>query len=61
MAQVKDVVCGMMVDPETAPAKAEYKGQTYYFCAPGCKAAFEKDPEKYLAGAGEGHTEHHHH
>ena len=61
MAQVKDVVCGMMVDPETAPAKAEYKGQTYYFCAPGCKAAFEKDPEKYLAGADEGHAEHHHH
>lgn len=29
---VKDPVCGMMVDPETAPAKAEYQGQTYYFC-----------------------------
>jgi len=61
MAQVKDVVCGMMVDPETAPAKTEYKGQTYYFCAPGCKVAFEKDPEKYLASEGEGHGEHHHH
>ena len=36
----------MMVDPETAPAKTVYKGKTYYFCAPGCKAAFEKDPEK---------------
>lgn len=60
MAQVKDVVCGMMVDPETAPAKTEYKGQTYYFCAPGCKVAFEKDPEKYLKGEGEGHAEHHH-
>ncbi len=48
MAQVRDVVCGMMVDPETAPAKTEYKGKTYYFCAPGCKVTFEKDPEKYL-------------
>lgn len=48
MALVKDVVCGMMVDTETAPAKAEYQGQTYYFCAPGCKVAFEKEPEKYL-------------
>ncbi|MBU0702720.1 MAG: YHS domain-containing protein [Chloroflexi bacterium] len=45
----KDVVCGMEVDPETA-AKTEYKGKTYYFCAPGCKTAFEKDPEKYPEG-----------
>ncbi|HIE04871.1 MAG TPA: YHS domain-containing protein, partial [Candidatus Latescibacteria bacterium] len=34
--------------PDTAPAKAEYKGKTYYFCAPGCRAAFEKEPEKYV-------------
>jgi len=46
-----DPVCKMEVDPRTAPARMEYKGQTYYFCAPGCKAAFEKDPEKYLKGA----------
>ncbi|MBC8446981.1 MAG: YHS domain-containing protein [Chloroflexi bacterium] len=57
---VKDPICGMMVDPEKAPAKAEYKGQTYYFCAPGCKAAFEKDPERYLKPA-EVKEEHHHH
>jgi YHS domain-containing protein len=55
----KDPVCGMMVNPETASAKAEYKGQTYYFCAPGCKAAFEKDPEKYLKGT-EKHPHHGH-
>lgn len=58
---VKDPVCGMMVDPETAPAKAEYKGKTYYFCAPGCKVAFEKDPEKYLKGAEEPQGHHHMH
>lgn len=59
---VKDPVCGMMVDPETAPAKSEYKGKTYYFCAPGCKAAFEKDPEKYLKTEEEphGHSMHGH-
>ncbi len=56
----KDPVCGMMVNPEPAPAKTEYKGQTYYFCAPGCKTAFEKDPEKYLMAAMSG-EEHHHH
>lgn len=44
----KDPVCGMEVNEKTAPAKTEYQGQTYYFCAPGCKVAFEKDPSKYL-------------
>ncbi len=48
----KDPVCGMMVDPKTAPAKSEYKGKTYYFCAPGCKISFDKDPEKYLGKTG---------
>ena len=47
----KDVVCGMEVDPRTAAAQSEYKGRTYYFCARGCKVAFDKDPEKYLTGS----------
>jgi Cu+-exporting ATPase len=57
-----DPVCKMKVDPEKAAAKAEYQGQTYYFCAPGCKAAFEKDPAKFLeaVGGGEGHQHHGH-
>ena len=46
---VRDVVCGMDIDPATAAGKTEYKGQTYYFCSPGCKRSFEKDPEKYLS------------
>lgn len=57
---VKDLVCGMEVDPRTAPAKSEYKGKTYYFCAPGCRAAFDRDPEKYLKGA-EDERRHSHH
>lgn len=62
MAQrVKDVVCGMAVDPETAPAKTTYQGETYYFCAPGCKAAFERDPEQYLNQEKEGTHHHAHH
>jgi YHS domain-containing protein len=55
-----DPVCKMEVDPKTAPAKTEYQGQTYYFCAPGCKVAFEKDPEKYLKEA-TGDKRHHGH
>ena len=43
-----DPVCGMDVTPESAAGTSEYKGVTYYFCAPGCKRSFDKDPEKYL-------------
>jgi len=57
-----DPVCGMEVDEQTAAATSEYKGKTYYFCAPGCKAGFDKDPEKYLgAEHGGEHPSHHHH
>jgi Cu+-exporting ATPase len=55
----KDPVCGMEVQEETAAGKSEYKGQTYYFCAPGCKAAFDKEPEKYVSE--DAHSSHHHH
>jgi len=44
----KDPVCGMDVDPQEAKHTTEYQGQTYYFCAPGCKRAFEAEPTKYL-------------
>ncbi len=44
-----DPVCHMEVDEKSAAATSEYKGQTYYFCARGCKVTFGKDPEKYLA------------
>jgi YHS domain-containing protein len=43
-----DPVCKMKVDEKKAAATAEYKGEKYYFCAVGCKKAFEQDPEKYL-------------
>ena len=50
MEKVKDLVCGMVIDPTTAAATSEYKGKTYYFCAKGCKLAFDKNPEKYVQG-----------
>ncbi len=43
-----DPVCKMTVDEKKAPATSEYKGVKYYFCAVGCKKAFDKAPEKYL-------------
>ncbi len=44
-----DPVCKMEVDEKTATATSEYQGQTYYFCAAGCKKAFDENPEKYLS------------
>ncbi|MGD8505355.1 MAG: YHS domain-containing protein [Candidatus Bathyarchaeota archaeon] len=44
----KDLVCGMDVDEKTAEYKTTHMGKTYYFCAPGCKRAFEKYPNKYV-------------
>jgi P-type Cu+ transporter len=47
----RDPVCGMSVNPETAKARAEQDGKTYYFCCGGCAEKFEKDTGKYLGGA----------
>jgi len=35
-----DPICGMQVDVASARWTAERDGQTYYFCAPGCRKAF---------------------
>ena len=37
----------MQVEIPTARHTSEHGGETYYFCGPGCKRAFEKEPEKY--------------
>jgi Cu+-exporting ATPase len=54
-----DLVCKMEIDPETAEWKSEHNGTTYYFCAPGCKTSFDKEPEKYLSEDHEGEHDHH--
>jgi len=38
----------MKVDRKKAAATSEYRGETYYFCAKGCKEAFDKEPGKFL-------------
>ena len=53
-----DPVCKMEVDEATAQWTSEYQGKKYYFCAPGCKSSFDKDPEKYLQSDSE--DQHHH-
>jgi Cu+-exporting ATPase len=43
-----DPVCGMTVRESPEALTYEYKDVKYYFCSPGCRRAFEKDPEKFL-------------
>ena len=51
---MKDPVCQMTVDPARAAATRDYRGRTYYFCAPSCADAFDEDPERYVLGADAG-------
>ena len=53
MATAIDPVCLMEVDTDNPPGgHSEYKGTDYYFCGPGCKVAFDRDPEHVLSGEG---------
>jgi len=47
---VKDPVCGMEVDPDTAFTTREHMGQTYYFCSAACAEQFDADPHKFAMG-----------
>ena len=47
----KDPVCGMDVHIGSPPGGThEHDGTTYYFCGPGCRVAFSKEPVAYLSG-----------
>jgi putative intracellular protease/amidase/YHS domain-containing protein len=42
------IVCGMDVDPKTAP-KSMFKGATYYFCSEDDKKTFDAAPDRFTA------------
>lgn len=44
---VTDLVCGMVISADDAPAKIEHGNHTHYFCSEQCREDFEKDPKKY--------------
>ena len=46
-ATAVDPVCGMTVPAVESSLQIEHNGVTVYFCSPGCRAAFRKDPERY--------------
>lgn len=44
-----DPICKMTVlKADPSGGTAEYEGETYYFCAPGCRETFQKDPKAWL-------------
>jgi Cu+-exporting ATPase len=48
MSQVKDPVCGMMIDRTAAVGSAVYESEEVYFCSEGCRKAFEAEPERFV-------------
>lgn len=50
-SQTECPVCGMAVDPQSAPS-ATHDAQTYYFCSTGCREAFVADPGRYVGNTG---------
>lgn len=51
MAQVKDPVCGMMIDDSRAAATSDHEGERYYFCSQECKTKFDDNPKRYTGRA----------
>ncbi len=51
MAQVKDPVCGMMIDDKSAVGTSQYKGTQYFFCSNDCKVEFDENPDDYAQRA----------
>jgi Cu+-exporting ATPase len=43
-----DPVCKMLVQPDSAAAKFDYQGKTFYFCAVSCQNKFRQNPELFL-------------
>jgi P-type Cu+ transporter len=50
-AGARDPVCGMTVNPVTAPYSAEHAGQTFYFCGKGCRERFAANPRGFVRAA----------
>lgn len=61
MATAIDPICQMDVDTDNPPGgQSEHNDRIYYFCAPGCKVAFDKEPEKYMSEAHDEYEDHDH-
>lgn len=47
----RDPVCGMNVCADSAKARVEHEGRTYYFCCAGCAQKFQQEPAKFLSAS----------
>ena len=50
-SEVRDPVCGMLVEIARAKDRSEVSGRPFYFCCARCKQAFDQDPARYVWGA----------
>jgi Cu+-exporting ATPase len=44
---VRDPICGMTIDPDSADARSKHAGVDYYFCSSYCAQVFAEQPEKF--------------
>jgi YHS domain-containing protein len=49
--KVRDLVCGMEFDEDSARGILEYYDKIYYFCSSFCKEKFGREPKKYVNNA----------
>ena len=49
--RIRDVVCGMEIDPAGTPWRHTHEGETYYFCHPRCLGKFRATPKLFLRAA----------
>ena len=45
---IEQKTCPVMGGAINKELYTEYKGKKVYFCCPGCKEKFEKEPDKYI-------------
>jgi YHS domain-containing protein len=46
--KVRDLVCGIEFDEDSASSIVEYYDKIYYFCCWRCNEKFGREPEKYV-------------
>ena len=56
-SEFQDPICGMTTDDPDAYQPYEHNGKTYHFCSDHCLTKFKTDPEGYISGKKQEHTD----